>query len=222
MSNQTRFHWLKHHHCHASSAYFVSPFANAAILTVDGIGEFATTQAALGTDHRLETLWEINYPHSLGFFWEKLCRFLGFEEYDACKVMGLAAYGNPRRQAAAVERLVQVTPTGFTVNAGLLRFRQVADFTGLESVLGARRQPHAPIEPRHQDIAASLQQVTEQAILALAKRLKSCVGSDNLCLAGGVALNCRANSNTALSLYFVGPAPDAAAPAHRTADHSAD
>ena len=193
MSPNTHFHWLPHHLCHASSAYFVSPFNQSAILTVDGIGEFATTQAALGSGNRLEALWEINYPHSLGFLWEKLSRFLGFGEYDACKVMGLAAYGDPNRQAAAVQRLVQVTPSGFTVDAAMLQFRQFDNFAGLEQILGPRRQPDSPLQQRHKDIAACLQHTTEQAMLQLARRLKTSVDTDNLCLAGGVALNCRAN-----------------------------
>jgi carbamoyltransferase len=193
MSHKTRFHWLPHHVCHASSAYFVSPFDQSAVLTIDGIGEFATTQAAWGSGNRLEVLWEIDYPHSLGFLWEKLSRFLGFGEYDACKVMGLAAYGDPNSHAAAFQRLVQVTPSGFTVNATLLQFRQFESFAGLEQVLGPRRQPDSPLQPRHKDMAACLQQTTEQAFLQLAQRLKTSVDSDNLCLAGGVALNCRAN-----------------------------
>lgn len=187
------FHWLNHHLCHASSAYFASPFTKAAILTIDGIGEFATTQAAIGDGNQIDVLWEINYPNSLGLLWEKLARFLGFEEYDACKVMGLAAYGNPQHQAEAFRWLAQLTPAGFRVDGGLLQFRQGDDFAGIERVLGPRRQAGSPLEQRHKDIAACLQQTTEQAILRLAQRLKSQVDTDNLCLAGGVALNCRTN-----------------------------
>jgi carbamoyltransferase len=193
MSNGTRFRWVKHHLCHAGSAYYVSPFTKAAILTIDGIGEFATTQAAIGAGNQIKVLWEINYPNSLGFLWEKMSRFLGFGEYDACKVMGLAAYGKANWHTEVFHKLVQFTHDGFLVDGALMQFRQFDNFSGLEQVLGPRRTPRAPLEQRHKDIAACLQQTTEEAVLHLARRLKLEADTENLCLAGGVTLNCRAN-----------------------------
>ena len=188
-----RFHWLEHHLCHAASAFLVSPFDEAAVLVVDGIGEFGTAWLGQGQGVELRKLGELEYPHSLGFLWEKLARFLGFGEYDACKVMGLAAYGDPKTFAAGFATLVSSNGQGeLRLAADTLRFRS-DDFGPLESLLGPRRRPGEPLTGRHADIAAALQKATDKALLDLAGTLRRRTGSSRLCLAGGVALNCVSN-----------------------------
>ena len=188
-----RFHWIEHHLCHAASAFLVSPFDEAAVLAVDGIGEFGTAWLGHGQGVQLRKLAKVEYPHSLGFLWEKLAVFLGFGEYDACKVMGLAAYGNPKTFAPALAALVSTNGEGeLRLDADTLRFRS-DDFGPLESLLGPRRRPGEPLAPRHADIAAALQKATDKALLDLAAALRRRTGSTRLCLAGGVALNCVSN-----------------------------
>ncbi|MGO9204378.1 MAG: carbamoyltransferase [Limisphaerales bacterium] len=188
-----RFHWLDHHLCHAASAFLVSPFEEAAVLVVDGIGEFGTVWLGHGQGVQLRKLGELEYPHSLGFLWEKLAEFLGFGQYDACKVMGLAAYGQPRTFAPAFATLASSNGQGgLRLAADTLRFR-TDDFRPLESLLGPRRRPGEPLTPRHADIAAALQKATDKALLELAAALGRRTGSRRLCLAGGVALNCVSN-----------------------------
>ncbi len=188
------FHWLDHHLCHAASAFFPSPFDEAAILTADGIGEIATTGLFHGQGNRIRKLEELLYPDSLGFLWEKVTLFLGFTEYDAAKVMGLAALGKPAKFRGAFRQFVRLEEDGlFFVAPEIVRFR-TPDYGALEALLGPRRQPGAELDPRHGDIAASLQELTEEVLLGLAERLWQRTGSRNLCLAGGVALNCVANA----------------------------
>lgn len=190
---EERFHWIDHHTSHAGSAYFISPFEEAAILVVDGIGEIESTTLYKGKDNKIKRLKSINYPHSLGFLWEKLSEFLGFTEYDACKVMGLASYGNPDRYYDKIRQFVKLNARDFNVDHTVARFR-VKDHSGLEQILGKKREPHDELEERHADIAAALQRITEEILLKLAQNLYKSTGSSNLCLAGGVALNCVANS----------------------------
>ncbi len=187
-----RFRWIDHHMCHAASCFLVSPFREAAVLVVDGIGEVHSTSLYRGWDRRLSALKHISYPHSLGFLWEKLSKLLGFGEYDACKVMGLASYGDPNAFQPQMCELVRVTTDGFWVDPCIARFREQS-FDGLEGLFGRRREPEEPIEQGHANIAAALQKVTEDALLALARSLHKRTESPNLCLAGGVALNCVAN-----------------------------
>lgn len=188
-----KFHWIDHHTSHAGSAYFVSPFKEAAILIVDGIGEIESTTLYKGEANKIKRLKGINYPHSLGFLWEKLSEFLGFTEYDASKVMGLASYGNPNRYYDKFKQFVKVNTRDFNIDHTAARFR-VNDHSGLEQILGNRRKPHEELEERHADIAAALQRITEEILLKLANNLYKSTGSSNVCLAGGVALNCVANS----------------------------
>jgi carbamoyltransferase len=188
-----RFHWLEHHLCHAASAYLLSPFDEAAVLAVDGIGEFGTVWLGHGQGAELRKLGEIEYPHSLGFLWEKLAEFLGFDEYDACKVMGLAAYGDAQTFALAFATLLSSNEQGeLRLAADTLRFRS-DDFGPLESILGPRRRPGEPLTARHSGIAAALQKATDKALLDLAASLRRRTASSRLCLAGGVALNCVSN-----------------------------
>ena len=174
------------------------------MLVVDGIGESATAWLGRGGPAGLEMIEEIPYPHSIGLLWERTSVYLGFEENDAAKVMGLAAFGDPQRFAAAMDRLFPVYDRGepasaagdfpFTVNLALARFR-AGDVAGLESLFGRRRErDESPTDARFADVAAALQERTEDALLALARRLKRATGESCLAYGGGVALNCVANS----------------------------
>jgi carbamoyltransferase len=188
-----RFHWIEHHLCHAASAFLVSPFDEAAVIIIDGIGEFGTAWLGHGEGIELRQIGELVYPHSLGFFWEKLAEFLGFSEYDACKVMGLAAYGDAGRFASAFAKLISGNDKGeFHLAAEILRFRS-DDFGPLESILGPRRRPGERLAPHHADIAAALQSVTNKALLDLGTAVRQSTVSPRLCLAGGVTLNCVSN-----------------------------
>lgn len=206
--------FLSHHLCHAASAFYPSPFEEAAVLVVDGIGEEATTWLGRGNGAELELLEEIPYPHSLGFVWERVAVYLGFSVYDAPKVMGLAAYGQADRAMPALNRLLWVTDTGFAVDAKLARFRS-GDVQGLEELFGPRHQAgQSHLEPRFADLAAALQRRTEEIVLGLARHLHGLTGSSNLAYAGGVALNCVANARLERegpfeALYIPGAAHDA-------------
>ena len=203
-------HFIPHHLAHAACAFHASGLESAAVLVVDGIGEAATTWLGRGGPAGLEMIEEIPYPHSIGMLWERMAAYLGFGEYDAAKVMGLAALGDPQHFAAAMDRLFHVDAgqvsnpsnpqTGcqpvlpFAVNLDLARFR-AGDVAGLESLFGRRRQAdESPTDARFADVAAALQGRTEAALLALAHRLQRATGESRLAYGGGVALNCVANS----------------------------
>ena len=179
--------WVPHHLAHAADAFFSSGLPEAAILVIDGIGEHACATMAYGKGNRLSIVNEISYPHSLGFLWIKLSQFLGFSPYDACKVMGLAAYGQSSTLQAAFSQFAWVTDFGFTLEIEILRFR-LDEFEHLEALLGKRRKENEPIEQRHKDIAASLQAFNNEAVLRLVENLYRLCPSENLCLAGGVSL----------------------------------
>ncbi|MEV7806699.1 carbamoyltransferase C-terminal domain-containing protein [Microbispora sp. NPDC088329] len=186
-----RWVWVPHEMSHAASAYLASPFEEAAVLSIDGIGEHSTALLAYGRDGRIEPLDTVVYPNSLGFVWEKLAKFVGLDEYSAPKLMALAAFASPDRYRETFEKIVQRDGGGFTVDLDTFRFR-VEDYEPLEELFGPRRTggPGAPFEYRYAEVAASLQEMTEEVLLTLAGRLKEMTGSANLCLAGGVALNC--------------------------------
>ncbi len=188
-----KFHWIDHHLCHAASAFFVSPFEESAVLVVDGIGEFESTTLYHGQGNKLRDIKSICYPNSLGFLWEKICEFLGFSEYDACKLMGLAAYGDPNTYKTAFEQIVHFENKQFFIDNSITCFRSDI-FTNLEKLLGPQRRPGDLIDCRHHDIAATLQQLTEDIMLNLAYLLHEQTRSPNLCIAGGVGLNCVANT----------------------------
>lgn len=189
------FHFVPHHMAHAASAYFPSGFDRAAILSLDGIGEVAGSFLAKAQGTRIQPVESIDYPNSLGFLWEVISSYLGFSHYDASKVMGLAAYGNPdifRRKLQSALRVGKedyaVSPEFLTANPNL--------YAKLEAVFGPPRfeeGENSEILPRHADIAAALQEATNEAVLALVRRLKRQVPFDKLCMAGGVALNCVTN-----------------------------
>ncbi|KFY39043.1 hypothetical protein V495_06195 [Pseudogymnoascus sp. VKM F-4514 (FW-929)] len=190
---EQRLTFIPHHLSHAASSFYPSRFEDAAILVADGIGEAACTLLARGDKNGITILREIPFPHSIGFVWEKISKYLGFSEYDACKTMGLAAYGDATKFKDAFSQLMRVESAGgYAVDKATANFR-LPDFERLEALFGPARKPDAPLESHHYDVAASLQVVTDEALIALAKELRQVVDSDNLCLAGGVALNCVSN-----------------------------
>ena len=186
------FHFVPHHLAHAASAYFPSGFDRAAILTIDGLGEAACSTLATAEGMRSRMLETFNYPHSLGFVWETISTHLGFSPYDASKVMGLAAYGNPEVFRPQLQSIIRVGEDDYAVDPEAAGF-PTARSRGLEPLLGPPRFPGFQILPRHADIAAALQAATNAAVMALVRRLKRKVPLDNLCIAGGVALNCVTN-----------------------------
>jgi carbamoyltransferase len=187
-----RFHFVPHHMAHAVSAYFPSGFDRAAILTIDGIGEVAGSSLAKAVGTRIEPVETFDYPHSLGFLWEVMSTHLGFSHYDASKVMGLAAYGNPEVFRREIQSALRVGKEDYAVSPEFLNFNS-NNFAKLDALFGPPRYMDAEIQRRHADIAAALQEATNAAVLALVRRIKRKVPFDKLCLAGGVALNCVTN-----------------------------
>ena len=193
-----RLLFSEHHLSHAGSAFYPSPFNQAAILTIDGVGEWATTTLARGEGSRIKMLKEIAYPHSLGLFYAALTYFLGFKvnsgEY---KVMGLAPYGNPIYVNRIREHLIDICIDGsFRLNMEYFDYCRKLSMVGekFEKLFGIpRRHPESALTQVHMDIAASLQIVTEEVVVGLARSAAKETGSANLCMAGGVALNCVAN-----------------------------
>jgi carbamoyltransferase len=196
-----------HHEAHAASAFFPSPFEEAAILTVDGVGEYATTTIGHGQNNRIHLLQELRFPHSLGLLYSAFTAYCGFRvnsgEY---KLMGLAPYGEPRFVSAIYEHLIDLKPDGsFWLNPAyfdfLTRWRMTNDkFDRLFG--GPPRPPESALDQRHMDVARSIQIVTEEIMLRLARHARELTGSRRLCLAGGVALNCVANGHIQRSGLF--------------------
>ena len=204
---QSRLLFSQHHLSHAASAFYPSPFERAAVLTLDGVGEWTTSSLAVGQGKRLTILKEIHFPHSLGLLYSAFTYYTGFKvnsgEY---KVMGLAPYGKPRYADLITEHLVHVADDGsFQFD---MRYFDYA--TGLTMTTkhfhklfgGPPRQPEAQITQREMDLAASVQKVTEDIVLRLARSIQRQTGEKNLCLAGGVALNCVANGLLARANLF--------------------
>ena len=189
--------FARHHLSHAASAFYPSPFESAAILTVDGVGEWATTSIARGDGQKIDVLQEIHYPHSLGLLYSAFTYFCGFRvnsgEY---KLMGLAPYGEPR-YADRIRKLIHVKPDGsYRLDMSYFGFLTSDVMTnGKFHALfdGPPREPESEITRREMDVAASIQLVTEEVFLGLARHAKEVTGLNKLCLAGGVALNCVAN-----------------------------
>jgi carbamoyltransferase len=193
-----RLLFAEHHQSHAASAFFPSPFETAAVLTMDGVGEWATTSVGLGHGSALEMRKEIHFPHSLGLLYSAFTSYTGFKvnsgEY---KVMGLAPYGEPKYTALILDRLLDVKPDGsfrldlsyFDYCTGLrMTNERFHDLFG-----GPPRHPADPVTQRDMDLAASVQQATEEVVLRLTRAVVAETGVRDLCLAGGVALNCVAN-----------------------------
>lgn len=164
---------------------------NAAVLVVDGIGEMATTFLGGGTRCGIHRIAELRYPNSIGFVWEKMSAYLGFSPYDASKVMGLASYGNPDKFFDLFNGMVGGADI-LDVRSELFQFR-LDTFSPLEELLGPRRNAQEPIDQRHSDIAATLQDWNNSTILALAERVYEMHPAGTLCYSGGVALNCTTN-----------------------------
>ena len=193
-----RLMFSEHHLSHAASAFYPSPFESAAILTLDGVGEWTTTSLAVGKDNKLKVLKEIHFPHSLGLLYSAFTYYTGFKvnsgEY---KVMGLAPYGEPRYSELICEKLITIAEDGsfqldmsyFDYATGLtMTNKKFHDLFG-----GPPRAAEAELTQREMDLAASIQKVTEYIVSRLAKNIARETGERNLCLAGGVALNCVAN-----------------------------
>jgi carbamoyltransferase len=188
-----KFHFVPHHLSHAASAYFPSGFDRAAILNIDGIGEAAGSELASAEGTRITPIETFSYPHSLGFLWEVISGYLGFSPYDASKVMGLAAYGNPATFRRQFEQILRVGKEDYAVAPEYIGFHG-HKIDKLQAMVGPGRYMETDqLQPHHADIAAALQEATDAAVLALVRRLKRKVPSDNLCIAGGVALNCVTN-----------------------------
>jgi carbamoyltransferase len=190
-----RFRYLEHHLCHAASAFLVSPFESAAILTLDGTGEATTTLFSCGQGTRIRPLKRIKLPHSLGQFYSAVTNLLGFDMFggDEWKVMGLAAYGEPEFYDFFSNRVL--TANGdydFRVNIGTLDHHLAKRHQFSDEIIGALgppRRPDEPISERHQNIASSAQRVLEDVVLRLLEGLHKQTGEESLCLAGGVAFN---------------------------------
>jgi len=198
------FDWSKrlvfseHHLSHAASAFFPSPYTSAAVLTLDGVGEWATSSVALGRDNRLEVIKEIHFPHSLGLLYSAFTYYTGFKvnsgEY---KLMGLAPYGEPRYADVILEKLIDLRDDGsFKLHLEYFNYCVGLTMTNrrFDGLFGQPpRTPEQRLTQFHMDIAASIQQVTEEILLRMARAVARETGERNLCLAGGVALNCVAN-----------------------------
>jgi carbamoyltransferase len=196
-----RLHFVPHHLAHAASAYFPSPFDRAAILTIDGIGESACSSLAKAIGSNIKIVETFEYPHSIGFLWEVFSEYLGFSHYDASKLMGLAAYGDPEIFRQKFRSILQFDETNYGVAEEFLAGHPDR-FARMEAIFGPPREAHSEILPRHADMAAALQAATNAAIIALVRRIKIRVPSANLCLAGGVALNCVSNQSIKRSGEF--------------------
>lgn len=188
----------EHHESHAASAFFPSPYRNAAVLCMDGVGEWATTSTWLGEGKQLTPLWEIPFPHSLGLLYSAFTYYTGFKvnsgEY---KVMGLAPYGEPRYVKAIYDHLMDLKPDGtFRMNMEYFNYCTGLTMTNrkFDALFdGPPRQPESPLTQREMDLARSIQEVTEEVMLRLAHTLYRETGTEYLCMAGGVALNCVGN-----------------------------
>ncbi len=198
LGDKDRLRFCEHHYSHAASAYYPSPFQSALVLTMDGVGEWATASAALGRGDELQIIKEMHFPHSLGLLYSAFTYYTGFKVNSGeHKVMGLAPYGEPKYAKAIFDHLIDVKPDGsFKLN--LEYFSYCTGLTMVDDRFfavfgGAPRKPSEPLEQRHLDLAASVQAVTEEVVLRLTRSLSAQTNLKNLCLAGGVALNCVAN-----------------------------
>ena len=224
---RARFHRIEHHQAHLASTFFVSPFEQAAVLSADGLGDFASTMWATGADNQMQVHGAVAFQHSLGLYYSAITQYLGFLKYgDEYKVMGLAAYGSP---ANWDEFRRIVSASGLSFRLGLDYFvhhRQGADMTWgdadrtpvlgrlfsahLERRLGPARDPAEPLAPRHRDLAATLQAALEEVLFEMLNALHQKTQQKAICLAGGVAFNCVANGKmferTPFEQVYVQPA----------------
>lgn len=193
-----RYIFSEHHESHAASAFFPSPFHEAAILTLDGAGEWATAAYGYGRGNRVTLTHELRFPHSLGLLYSAFTYFCGFKvnsgEY---KLMGLAPYGEPKYKGVILEKLMDMKADGsFRLDLSYFNYCQGLTMTSAKFARlfgGPARKPESPLTEREMNVAASIQEVTEEVILRAARHLRQQTGMKNLCLAGGVALNCVSN-----------------------------
>jgi carbamoyltransferase len=223
---KAQLHHVEHHHAHLSSSFFLSPFEEAALLSVDGFGDFVSTMWAEGKGNRLESFDWVEFPHSLGALYTAVTQYLGFPKYgDEYKVMGLASYGQPEFLKEFRQICLGHEDGSFRLDLDyFVHHTKGASMTWDEGVpvlnsfysdrfaqrFGAPRQPSDPIEKRHENIAASLQALLEERLFTLLYRLHDLTKSKRLCMAGGVALNATANgkilTNTPFEQVYVQPA----------------
>jgi carbamoyltransferase len=202
-----RVYFSEHHESHAASAYYPSPFDDAATLTLDGVGEWATATIGVGEGHRLRLVEQIDFPHSLGLLYSAFTYFTGFRvnsgEY---KLMGLAPYGEPVFRQAILDELVDLKPDGsFRLDLSYFDYLTGLRMTGrrFERLFGGPpRRPDQPITRRERDLAASIQAVTDEVVLRIGRHVREATGKPRLCMAGGVALNCVANGKLLRSGIF--------------------
>ncbi|MBR1123865.1 carbamoyltransferase [Bradyrhizobium lablabi] len=205
--DRERLLFCEHHLSHAASAFYPSPYESAAVLTMDGVGEWATTSAAVGDGSKLEIFQEIHFPHSLGLLYSAATYYTGFKvnsgEY---KVMGLAPYGEPKYAKLILDNLIDLKPDG-SFRLDMSYFDYCTGFTmtndRFAKLFGQPvRSPDQLLTPFHMDVAASIQAVLEETVLRMTRSLAKQTNSRNLCLAGGVALNCVANGKILRDGHF--------------------
>jgi carbamoyltransferase len=204
---EERLLFSEHHLSHAASAFFPSPFKEAAVLTMDGVGEWTTTSLAIGSGNQLEIIKEIHFPHSLGLLYSALTYYAGFKvnsgEY---KIMGLAPYGAPKYAQLIKDHLIDIKDDGsFHLNMSYFNYCTGLTMTNAKFDKlfgGAPRKPESELTQKEMDLAASIQLVTEEVVIKLAKSIAKTTGQKNICLAGGVALNCVANGKLAREKIF--------------------
>jgi carbamoyltransferase len=223
----SKFHRVEHHQAHLASAFFVSPFERAALLSADGLGDFASTMWGTGKGGRMKIEGAIAFPHSLGLFYSAVTQYLGFLKFgDEYKVMGLGAYGEPE-QLDAFRNIVRAHGDGFRLGLEYFTHHRTgpemswaeADKTPvqgklfseeMERLLGPKRDPEEPLEQRHKNLASGLQARLEEIYLGMLKKLAERTGLKAVCLAGGVAFNCVANGKifdkTGFEQVYVHPA----------------
>ena len=197
----------EHHASHAASAFFASPFSSAAFLTMDGVGEWTTTSYGVGRENKLEIQGELKFPHSLGMLYSAFTYYTGFKvnsgEY---KVMGLAPYGTPKYKAIILRELIDLKEDGsFRMNMDYFNYMTGLTMTNAKFDRlfdGPPRKPESPLTQREMDLAASIQAVTEEIVMKMAAHVRRETSEKNLCLAGGVALNCVANGILLRSKIF--------------------
>ena len=213
-------HNVEHHQAHVASAFFVSPFEEAAVLSVDGFGDFASTMLAVGRGNGFEVLDRVLFPHSLGIFYTALTQWLGFPKYgDEGKVMGLAPYGDPERHLGRMRDLVRLNGSAFELGLDYFTHdKEGVDMTWdeqtpsigriysdrLVETFGPAREPRSELTERQEDVAAALQAMLEEAYLHLVRELWERTQVPSICLAGGVALNAVANGRIRLETPFDG------------------
>ena len=216
---RARTHFVEHHRAHLASAFFCSPFEEAAVLSVDGFGDYSSVMWGVGRGNRIEIQGAVRFPHSLGLFYTAFTQFLGFPSYgDEYKMMGLSAYGEPRF-AAQVRDVVRTVNDDVRLNLDyFMHHSRGVDMTWdncqpvigtvysqkMIETFGAARVPRSELEQRHSDLAASVQTVLEENYFALLNYVQKQTRQKNLCLAGGLALNCVANGQVFSKTPFTG------------------